>query len=73
MAGIGIPSVITSGGQITWNDKVFDEIFFEVDWKDINQVVKQISKASSFTLTHELHNRLTRNITIDNELAALQH
>lgn len=72
MAGIGIPSVITRGGQITWHECEFKEIFFEVDWTNLDEVVGQISRAGEFKMSLELQLRLNQIISINNELDALQ-
>lgn len=72
MAGIGIPSVITRGGQITWHECEFKEIFFEVDWTNLDEVVEQISRAGGFKMSLELQLRLNQIISINNELDALQ-
>jgi hypothetical protein len=73
MAAIGIGSVITSGGQLTWQEEEFGNVFFQVDWSDIDQVVSQISKASELRIDVDLHSRLKDLISIDNELNVLRN
>lgn len=72
MAGIGIPSIVTSGGQLTWNEIEFSEIFFEVDWGNLEDVVSQINRASRLRLSKQLQSRLVQLISISNEITVLR-
>jgi hypothetical protein len=71
MAGIGIPSLITEGGQLTWTEPVFKEIFHEVDWQDIDQVAKQIIAVSKLRVSRAHLEAIRNQIDINSELDAL--
>lgn len=71
MACIGIPSVITSNGQGTWTEPVFDQIFFPVKWENLDSVSTQIKVASNTHLkAHEIK-IIERIVDIENEIRKL--
>lgn len=68
LLGVGIPSIVTAGGQMTWTESDFRKVFLEVNWIDLEDVLNQISNASNFVLDPELHSRLRDIIDIRNEV-----
>lgn len=72
LLGVGIPSLVTAGGQITWGEKDFSQVFFEVDWANMDEVVNQIMLASKFVMDPELHSRLRSIIDVKNEIVLLR-
>jgi len=71
MACLGIPSVVTVGGQLTWSEPIFADIFYEVDWKDLNKVVLTILEASDRRLSSSQVNLLRECIYIQNEIKVI--
>lgn len=71
MAGMGIPSVITEGGQITWTEGVFKRIFLEVDWFNNIEVVNQIYRASREVIPVQELMEIRNLINIDRELDSI--
>lgn len=72
LLGVGIPSIVTAGGQITWTEEDFKEVFLEADWSDMNEVLNQINIASNFVMDPSLHSRLRNLIDIKNEINFLR-
>ena len=68
MACIGIPSVVTEGGQLTWTESIFKNVFLEVNWLDTVQVVSQIKKASSEMILAQDLLEINNLININREL-----
>jgi glycosyltransferase involved in cell wall biosynthesis len=68
MAGVGIPSLVTLGGQVTWKEDVFNNVFIEVDWKDKETVVKEIIRASKIRVSENDLNMIRQSIDISNEI-----
>ena len=73
LLGVGIPSIVTAGGQITWTERDFRQVLLEVDWADMEDVLSQINLASKFVLDPELHLRLRNIIDIRNEVDILRN
>ena len=71
MACLGIPSLITLGGQLTWPEEVFKRVFLEVDWGSIDQVVSEIGRASKLKIQNEDLDLIRRKIDINSELDRL--
>lgn len=71
MACLGIPSLITVGGQITWREPIFNKVFLEVDWDSIDQVVSEIRRASKLKIQNEDLDLIRRKIDINSELDRL--
>jgi len=71
LAAIGIPSLVTEGGQLTWNEAIFKEIFHEVGWHDVDQVVKKIITVSNLRLSNEQIKAIRDRININSELDIL--
>lgn len=71
MACLGIPSLITVGGQITWREPIFNKVFLEVDWGSIDQVVSEIRRASKLKIQNEDLDLIRRKIDINSELDRL--
>jgi len=71
MACLGIPSLITSGGQLTWPEQVFKRVFLEVEWGSIDQVVSEIGRASSLKIQNKDLELIRRKIDINSELDRL--
>ena len=71
MACLGIPSLITVGGQITWREPIFNKVFLEVDWDSIDQVVSKIRRASKLKIQNEDLDLIRRKIDINSELDRL--
>jgi len=71
LAAIGIPSLVTKGGQLTWTEDIFKEIFHEVEWHDIDQVAKKINTVSSLRLSNEQLEAIRNRINIDSEIDVL--
>ena len=71
MACLGIPSLITLGGQLTWPEEVFNRVFLEVEWGSIDQVVSEIGRASKLKIQNEDLDLIRRKIDINSELDRL--
>jgi len=71
MACLGIPSLITSGGQLTWPEQVFKRVFLEVDWSSIDHVVSEIGRASNLKIQNKDLELIRRTIDINSELDRL--
>jgi hypothetical protein len=71
MACLGIPSLVTVGGQITWPEQVFKKVFLEVDWDSIDQVVSEVGRASNLKIQNEDLELIRRKIDINSELDRL--
>jgi len=71
MAGIGIPSLVTKGGQLTWPEEVFKKVFFEVEWNDLAQVASKIVTVSKLRISDRELEEIRRKIDINLELDIL--
>jgi hypothetical protein len=71
LLGVGIPSIVTAGGQITWTESEFRQVFLEVNWANMEDVLSKINLASKFVMDPELHSRLKDIIDIRNEVNLL--
>jgi hypothetical protein len=71
MACLGIPSLITFGGQLTWPEQVFKRVFIEVEWGSINQVVSEIGRASNLRIQNKDLELIRQKIDINSELDRL--
>ncbi len=72
LLGVGIPSIVTAGGQVTWTEKDFEQVFFEVNWANMDDVLNKIALASKFVMNRDLHLRLRNIIDIRNEIESLR-
>lgn len=71
LAVVGIPSLITHGGQLTWTESEFYNYFIEVDWNDTAEVAKKIQYASLEPICRRTHSRLLELVDINNEINEL--
>ena len=71
LASLGIPTVLSQRGLITWPDLVETGIFVETDWQDIDEVTEKINKISKAFFTLEQLQFIRSTISIENQLNAL--
>ena len=70
MACVGIPSLVTAGGQMTWTESEFDQIFYEVDWTNLEEIASKIAMLSRKRFTLAEISFFREKISVRNELNA---
>lgn len=68
MACLGIPSLITQGGSVTWPELVEMGFLYEVDWSDSKSLGSALKKAKSFLPNEDSIHRAKQLISIENNL-----
>jgi glycosyltransferase involved in cell wall biosynthesis len=71
MACLGIPSLVTMGGNLTWREHEFSKIFIEVDWSNLEDVASKIKETSEIRFESTDLHYFKGKIDIKNELKAL--
>ncbi len=71
MSAIGVPSVLTKGGLLTWPELHDFELFKEVDWSNLQEVemaIKTLSRRDFFTDSHE---EIRQLVSVENQIREL--
>jgi glycosyltransferase involved in cell wall biosynthesis len=71
MTAIGVPSVVSSDGMVTWPEFMNSKFFSEVNWAIIPDVISQILKLSSTNIEESEISEARALISIENQLQEL--
>jgi len=71
MACLGIPSLVTIGGNLTWREHEFSKIFIEVDWSNLEDVASKIKETSKIRFDSTDLHYFKGKIDVKNELKAV--
>ena len=71
LAVVGIPSLVTKGGQQTWTESIFMNYFIEVDWGDVSDVTKKIQSMSLKPINADIQLQLLKLVDVNNEIDRL--
>lgn len=72
LACLGIPTILTVGGLLTWPDLIDCGIFFETDWKEASEVANLVKQVSCTHYSSEVVNKLRGLICISNQVTNLE-
>ena len=71
MSALGVPSLVSKGGLLTWPDLVESKLIREVDWSDLEAVAQAlIDKSKTHVNDFEL-NRVRQIVDIENQISKL--
>ena len=71
MCAIGIPSVVSQGGLLTWPELYLFELFEEVDWSNLGEVEIAIKTLSGRDMSMKKHEEVRELISIENQIQKL--
>ena len=71
MASIGIPSLVSNNGMMTWPELENSKFFADTNWSDIPSVVDQILKSSSTKIEYSDIASVRKLSSIENQIDAL--
>ncbi len=71
LAVVGIPSLVTKGGQKTWTESVFMNFFIEVNWVDVSYVAKKIQSVSLESINADVQLQMLKLVDVNNEIDRL--
>jgi len=67
-AALGVPSLVTRGGLLTWPDFNIYDVFYEVDWNDIPSVASLVLSLSSKLIPPSELSLIRDRISIANQI-----
>jgi glycosyltransferase involved in cell wall biosynthesis len=71
MGAMGIPSLITKGGLVTWPELSDSDLYVETNWEDIENVAKSINQISQVSISGEHIQYVQSLVSIRNQIEAL--
>jgi len=71
MSAIGIPSVVTSGGLLTWPELAETGLVQEVDWSNIGEVVNAIRLSQGLTISPAELSNVRKLVDINRQIENL--
>lgn len=71
MACVGIPSLITSGGNQTWSELAKLGVLREVDWRDTKVISSQLLELQAMKFSEDVIDEAQRTVDIKNNLQSL--
>jgi glycosyltransferase involved in cell wall biosynthesis len=71
MASIGIPSLVTKNGLLTWPEFLHHSLFVEVDWSDTTNTVQKIFDSYNNPISISELNKVRKIISVENHINQL--
>jgi len=71
MGAIGIPSLITAGGLVTWEELICSDLYKEIDWGVKTDVAQLILNTSENVISEQDVRRVQSVVSIENQLKSL--
>jgi glycosyltransferase involved in cell wall biosynthesis len=71
MASVGIPSILTKSGLLTWPEFLHNPLFVEVDWSDNIETVQKICESHTTQVTDSELSRIRTIISVENHTSQL--
>jgi len=71
MCAIGVPSVVTSGGLVTWPELLETGLVKQVDWLNIGEVATAIKLSQSISLSQEELSKIRSLVDINRQIENL--